>query len=776
LKVNYKISFFVWLLIVGGLPCLCFGCVVQDKSLVNVNYKKEISATNTEKTSNHPNLILTKEGVKNIKAALGKVPLFDKALAETITEVDAEIALGIHVPIPKDMSGGYTHQRHKQNWFTLQKAGVLYQVTEENKYAIYIRDMLLEYAEMYPTLPIHPTNRSYATGKIFWQCLNDANWLVYVSQAYDAIYDFCTVAERTKLEKDLFRPYADFLSIGNPKFFNRIHNHSTWANAAVGMIGLVMDDQELVDRALYGLKIDTNKKNERDNDGGLIRPDNLKKAGFLAQLDGSFSPDGYFTEGPYYLRYAIFPFLQFGKALANNRPELGILTYRDEILKKAVYALLYQTDKNGLFFPINDAQKGMSWNAREVIMAVDLAYQHYGEDPMLLSVAEKQRKVILDEAGFMVARDLAKGLAKPMQQKSIAYKDGADGKQGGVAILRNNTAVDNELCVVMKYSEQGMGHGHFDKLSYSLYDETGEVIQDYGAARWVNIDQKGGGRYLKENNTWAKQSIAHNTLVINETSHYNGDIRIGEKHHPDLYYFNGEGDVQVISAIAKNAYEGGELHRTMVLVKDESFEHPILIDVFKASTEQKSQFDLPIWFQGHLLLTNFDYESEKTTLNTLGSGHGYQHLWKEAVGKVKGDNAHINWFSNGKFYSMTSAVSADDELIFARLGANDPKYNLRHDPTFIIRKKETKNATFVSIIEPHGKYNWVTELAEQPFTSVEELSILLDNEDYTIIQFSNKAGKKWTLMLAHKDPSAMSEHRVEVGTAFFEWTGVYQLR
>lgn len=739
---------------------------------------KEVVSTSDvdNKDSGHPNLILTEEGVRNIKASLGKVPLFDRALAETIAEVDEEIATGIDVPIPKDMAGGYTHQRHKKNWFMMQKAGVLYQVTDNEKYAVYIRDMLLEYADMYPTLPIHPTDRSYATGKIFWQCLNDSNWLVYVSQAYDAIYDFCTLEERTKLEEDLFRPYADFLSTGNPKFFNRIHNHSTWGNAAVGMIGLVMDDKELIDRALYGLKIDSNNKNERDNDGGLIRTEEQDKAGFLAQLDGSFSPDGYFTEGPYYLRYAIFPFLQFGKALANNRPDLGILTYRDEILKKAVYALLYQTDKNGLFFPLNDSQKGMSLNAREVIMAVDLAYQHYGEDPMLLSVAEKQGKVILDEAGFMVARDLAKGLAKPMHQKSIAYKDGADGKQGGVAILRNSTAVENELCVVMKYSEQGMGHGHFDKLSYSLYDETGEVLQDYGAARWVNIDQKGGGRYLKENNTWAKQSIAHNTLVINETSHYKGDIRIGEKHHPDLFYFNGDGDVQVVSAKSKNAYEEGELHRTMVLVKDESFKHPILIDLFKASTKDKSQFDLPIWFQGHLLLTNFDYASELNSLKTLGNGHGYQHLWKEASGKAKGDNAHINWFSNGKFYSMISAVDTADELIFARLGANDPQYNLRHDPTFIIRKKEVKDATFVSIIEPHGKYTWSTELAEQPFTSIEKLAILQDDENYTIIQFSNKAGKEWTLSLAHNDASETSKHRVKVGTTIFEWTGVYQLK
>ncbi len=724
----------------------------------------------------HPSLILTKSGVAQIRADLGSVPLFDEILEETKKEIDAEIALGILVPVPKDMAGGYTHERHKRNFFVIQKAGNLYQITEDEKYAIYVRDMLLEYAELFPTLPLHPTNRSYATGKIFWQCLNDANWLVYTSQAYDCVYNFMSKKERELVEKDLFRPLADFLSEGNPQFFNRIHNHSTWGNAAVGMIGLVMNDKELVDRALYGLKMDINKKNERDNDGGLIRPDGQKKAGFLAQLDGSFSPDGYFTEGPYYLRYAIFPFLKFAKSLANNKPELGILEYRDKILEKAVYSLLYQTDYNGLFYPINDSQKGMSWNAREVITAVDLAYFHYGNDPMLLSVAEKQGVVALDEAGFSVAKGLADGLAKPMKQKSIAYKDGPDGTEGGIGILRTSTNPDNELCLVMKYSAQGMGHGHFDKLSYSLYDETGEVMQDYGAARWVNIDQKGGGRYLKENNTWAKQSIAHNTLVVNETSHYNGDIRIGEKYNPDLFYFNGKGNVQVLSAKSKNAYSDTKLHRTMVLVKDENFRHPILIDIFKANSEKNNQYDLPVWFQGHLLLTNFDYKKEATTLNTLGTGHGYQHLWKEAVGKAKDGTAHINWFSNGKFYSMISVVEPEDELIFARLGANDPEYNLRNDPSFIIRKKDKKEATFVSVIEPHGDYNWVTELSEQPFASVEKVSILHDDNQYTILQFSNKAGKEWTLMLANQDASETSQHKINVGDKVFEWIGVYQLK
>ncbi|MGY8916331.1 MAG: heparinase, partial [Flavobacteriales bacterium] len=64
----------------------------------------------------HPQLNLTKEGVEKIRAELGKVPLFDSSLSDIKEEVDAEIASGIQVPIPKDFSGGFTHERHKKNF------------------------------------------------------------------------------------------------------------------------------------------------------------------------------------------------------------------------------------------------------------------------------------------------------------------------------------------------------------------------------------------------------------------------------------------------------------------------------------------------------------------------------------------------------------------------------------------------------------------------------------------------------------------------------------
>src|SRR3546814_15690320 len=72
-------------------------------------------------------------------------------------------------------------------------------------------------------------------------------------------------------------------------------------------------------------------------------------------------------------------------------------------------------------------------------------------------------------------------------------------------------------------------HGHFDRLGWLYYDETGAVVTDYGAARFLNVEAKHGGRYLPENDSWASTTIAHNTLVVDEQSHFAGDWKTGEK-------------------------------------------------------------------------------------------------------------------------------------------------------------------------------------------------------------------------------------------------------
>lgn len=725
------------------------------------------------KAQQHPLLSWTQKDVNSLKVEAGTAPLFEKVLSENKHLVDAEIKVGIDVPMPKDMAGGYTHERHKRNFFMLQKAGDLYLITKEEQYAIYIRDMLLEYAVIFPKFDRHPAEKSYARGKFFWQALNDANWLVYVSQAYDAVYDWIEPAQRDYLEKELFRPYADFISLENPKFFNRVHNHSTWGNAGVGMIGLVMGDEALVDRALYGIKNVNIEAGSKDNDGGLIQLSGQQEAGFFAQLDNAFSPDGYYTEGPYYQRYALSPFILFARALANNRADLKIFEYRDGLLKKAVYALLYQSDTQGNFFPINDAQKGMSIQSRELIAAVDIIYKYGGEDPALLSIVKQQNKVQLDDTGFKVAKHLQEGKVIPFQKPSIELRDGKDGTDGALGVLRSQKN-DHELTVAFKYTSHGLSHGHFDKLSYSLYDPFGEVIQDYGAARWVNIDQKAGGRYLPENKTWSKQTIAHNTVVINEQSHFNGDIQISQDYHSTPFFMDvSNPDIQISSAKETMAYEGVEMQRTLLLLKDAQFEKPLFVDLFRVKTPDNSQLDLPLWFQGHLLETTFDYDAQLEQLSLLGTGHGYQHVWKQAEGASKDPSVHLSWFNTGHFYTATMVVEATDKLIIGQLGANDPNFNLRPDQSFIVRKQDTKEALFATVIESHGSYNPVDETPLQPYGKIKSVEVLINNEDYSAITWQIESGESFVLVVANKE--AKKEHNLTIGATSYQWTGPYYL-
>ena len=728
-----------------------------------------VSATACAQESDHPRLIMTKAGVEQIRAELGTVPLFDATLARVKAEVDAEIELGIDTPIPQDYSGGYTHERHKRNFFIMQKAGALYQILDDEKYANYVRDMLFQYEAMYKDLPLHPKERSYARGKLFWQCLNDANWLFYVSQAYDAIYDYLSAEERGTLEDNLLRPFADHISVDSPQFFNRVHNHSTWGNAAVGMIGLVMGDDELVERALYGIPFDDIDATAKDNDGGFIFDEN-GRAGFLANLEDPFSPDGYYTEGPYYQRYAMLPFLVFAQGLHNARPELQVFEYKEGVLLKAVDALLNLSDADGEFFPLNDGQKGMSYHAGSVVTAVDVAYYFGGQDPRLLSIAEEQGRVLLDNAGFAVALAIRDGKTEDFEKKSTNLSDGPNGKQGGVAVLRYG---DEDLTLVYKYAAQGLSHGHYDKLSFSLYEKGDEVLQDYGLARFVNIEQKGGGNYLPENTTWAKQTIAHNTLVRNETSHFQGKYEIGSQYHSDLYFYDDSNrDVQVVSATETNAYPGTQMMRTMALIKNENFEKPFLLDIFKIRSNEKNQYDLPFYFMGQVLKVNFEYAAP-STFGPLGDKYGYQHLYLEGRGKPASDNVKFSWMANGRFYTLTTVSDVHDELLFTRVGANDPEFNLRRDAAFMVRRQNTDDTVFASVVETHGGYSPVSELAVNSKSNIAALRVIYDDDNYTAASIETLGGNASLFVVSNTDASKSAEHKLDIDGREYRWSGPY---
>src|SRR6185503_8808167 len=259
----------------------------------------------------------------------------------------------------------------------------------------------------------------------------------------------------------------------------------------------------------------------------------------------------------YYVRYAILPYYLFASSLKNARPELKIFEYRHRILQKALLAGLQQTNIDGTFFPLNDALKEKNYTTNELVTAIDIAWDVYGRDDGLLIVAKKQDRVLLNKGGASIAAAIAneKNIPGFYPYKTVEFTDGAKGDEGGVSFLRNGKNKDLST-LIFKYTSHGLSHGHYDRLNYNFYDKGNEILRDYGAVRFIGVEQKYGGRYLPENKTYAAQTIAHNTIVVDETSHYEANESAAEKFHPEKLFSSIRNPVVLaVAAEEKNAYK-----------------------------------------------------------------------------------------------------------------------------------------------------------------------------------------------------------------------------
>ncbi len=674
-----------------------------------------------------------------------RYPVFTKEQQRAERLVRGMIKAGIDVPVPKDKGGGYTHEQHKRNYQAIQAAGALYRLTGDKVYADYARDLLLGYAKLYPGLGAHPQGRGQIPGRLFWQTLNDSVWLVSAVQGYDAIRDSLSAADRKTIDDNVFRPMADFLS-GTPENFDKIHNHATWAVAAVGMTGYVLRDPTYVDKALKGSK----------RDGS---------AGFLKQVDQLFSPDGYYEEGPYYQRYALAPFILFANAIERNDPQQGIFKRRDGVLLKAVDALV-QSSYGGYFFPINDAILDKGLDTEELVAGIDIAYARTS-DARLLSVAKAQKRVLLSPEGLQVAQALAQDKATPFAFVPTLLRDGPDGTEGALAILRMGG--ENGQALVMKNTKQGMGHGHFDKLNWLFYDNGQRVVTDYGAARFLNIEAKAGGIYLPENNSWARQTIAHNTLVVNEQSHFGGDWKKGQPLAPTPLLFATRDDTQIASARMDGAYDGVSFTRTQLLLAHPSLGEPVVLDLLRVNGSKAARYDLPLHFNGHIMDVGFKSQSAVTSRPVLGKADGYQHVWVDASSEPSSEARSLTWLLDGRFYTYRFASTAPSRALIGESGANDPSFNLRREPMLLQRVDGQAAITFYGVLEPHGQYDGTAETVRGANSRIDAIAHYR-GKDADVLVLDLAGGKRVAVGIAD-EPDKPGSHEVSGGGQSWRWDG-----
>ena len=707
-----------------------------------------------------PLLISFEEAAVYCVKELGKDSLMGRSLEQERQQLESYIKAPIEVPGHGE-AGGYEHNRHKQNYIHMDIAGRLYLITEDERYRDYVRNMLVAYAEVYPTLELNVSRDTNPPGRLFHQTLNENMWMLYASCAYSCIHHTLSDSERELIEKDLFREMINMFVDTYAHDFDIVHNHGLWAVAGVGICGYAIQDQEAVDQALYGLKGDS------------------VSGGFLAQLAQLFSPDGYYMEGPYYHRFSLRPIYLFAEAIERRQPDIGIYQFNDSVIKTTTYALMSTAFPDGVLPALNDSSKTMDIKDEGVLIATSMCFMRYGEDPNLLGMAQHQDKVWIHASGGQLSQKVEQADAIPaFNWGSLLLSDGPKGEKGGLSILRHRDKADKDTMALLWFGQHGsdhklhsaLDHGHFDGLHLNVFNQGQEVLHDYGFGRWVNVEPKFGGRYIPENKSYCKQTIAHNTVVVDQTSQNKGDTataeaRWGEKH----FFVTDKPELQATSAIVRNYYEGVDMQRSVIVAELEDIENPVVIDLFRTMTDEEHVYDYPVHYTGQIIRTDFDYETQPT-LKPLGEDNGYQHLWHVANGKAD-QGTLFSWLQGHSYYSLISSATENSEVIFARTGANDPDFNLRSEPVLILRQKG-KSHLFANVLETHGYFNESIEASVNARGQISRVEVVGMNDTASVVRLHRQDGQSDTFAVSNLTNGEQDgAHSVSFAGQTFEWTG-----
>lgn len=625
-------------------------------------------------------LLWSASELNELRQQQGAENALGRSLAVLESQVAASIARGVVIP-GQGEAGSFEHNTHKENARLIEGAALLGRINDDTAALTHAHELLKGYATCYRDMPFQIARNTNPPGKLFHQILNEHIWLLHASLALALLKPSLREADTRYLVEGLFEPMLVMFTETYRHDFDRIHNHGLWAVAAVGMCAMVIESPSHLDISIDGL----------DGTG--------QTGGFLAQIAMLFSPEGYYVEGPYYHRFAIHPLCLFAEALARHCPERNIFEHAQGRIGKSLHVLLSSAYPNGCFPALNDASRTMNLDDEGARCAMALLAGRYSRNPELLTLARQQQGGWLHANGLALERAM-QDADTDVETTSQMFRDGADGTRGAHAHLKRGRGMAAQHAVLTA-GQHGMGHGHFDELGVTFFSRGKEVLNEYGFARWVNVETKFGGRYLKENEGYAKQSVAHNLVVVDMQSQHRGEHALADTLHGELELL--EGSPAAAYAQCDNAYDDVAMQRQVLLLETRHTATPLLVDIFSLNSSQPHVYDYTFNHGGHVVRW---WEGEFTALpalEVLGDSAGYQHLWK--VGHLPADTAHsMTWLDGDSFHSWHQITQAPAEAYQLCVGANDPDHNLRHDAKVMTRLTATSQV-FYNLFESHGHFD-----------------------------------------------------------------------
>ncbi len=529
---------------------------------------------------------------------------------------------------------------------------VLYMITGDEKYLNRVHDILIGYAEKMPSYEVHGDIPYNKPGRIAAQVLTDSGLLIPLVQAYDITKDTFTKEEQELIENDLFLIGADHLMT---HFTDQIHNHEAWIGAAIGMIGVALENDELVNFAFE------------------------RKYGLKYQLDNAVHEDGMWFEGTIgYHFYAISAFLCFEKFARYTKYSLFADKKYGAVLKKMLELPLKFVDGDGIFPSINDGGKAVGTHLGEKRKSYEYAYSYFKSEKLLKCIT-----MGLKEGDRINLEALLYGEETFPNPPKHEIKNYGGNVFGSIGIVHGS----DKRSLVFKASPYGGEHDHYDRLGIGFYAFGKDVCADLGTCRYGAPLHYG----------YYKNTASHNTVCINGDNMPAGKIlysKFEENGKEAVFdgavaWKDGVSDMPdsfVIKQWCDESYEGATMKRRIYWF-DKYF-----ADVFSVESDNELNKDWTLHIHGESI--NKPQNTEK--IGKLADDTKPQsHL--SDISMIKGKGIMRFDYDCGECTLSVYSVASDKDIIFAK-GPNNPSTD---EVSYIIERTNAKNVTYINVVEAY---------------------------------------------------------------------------
>ncbi|MBI3985560.1 MAG: alginate lyase family protein [Lentisphaerae bacterium] len=278
-------------------------------------------------------------------------------------------------------------------------------------------------------------------------------------------------------------------------------------------------------------------------------------------------------------------------------------------------------------------------------------------------------------AGVFFTNPLFAAAARMKPDAPLVQGNSQAMRDAGLVFLRRGQG-SNAVCAVVDYGQHGEAHGHPDKLNLMLFALGRELALDPGRISYS----------VPEFKTWARTTLAHNTVVI------------GQKDQAPttgcLDYFEDAPDYAACRVSTDDAYPGHTLKRFLVLTDR------FLVDVFSVAGKKKAALDWIVHARGApeanpLLLPCSD---------TLGDTNGYQHLKALTTGKGQACFTFELGQPNGSTLRLF-CLGDEASTLYSGSGIG---YQLSDNVPFLLRRRTDKSAVFITLFDLSGQATLIT--------------------------------------------------------------------